>query len=46
MSSGGPMLWLMEGPSLDIFMVALALSGSLVSRGRQWMGPPLGSQRN
>lgn len=40
MSSGGPMLWLMQGPSLGIFMVALALSGSLVSRGRQWMGPP------
>lgn len=46
MSSGGPMLWLMQGPSLGIFMVALALSGSLVSRGRQWMGPPGGSQRN
>ena len=43
----GPSLWLMEGSSLDvslafldIFMVALPLSGSLVSGGRQGASPP------
>lgn len=48
----GPMPWLVEGPSLDVslacldtFMMALALSGSLVSGGR-WQASPQGNQRN